>query len=287
MREEVDLRRRAQRPAPLKRDFENVAQARIAVGVHGASGRMGKRLIQLIGEDPILTLAAAIDRPGHPQIGRDAGPIAGVTPLGVTLSDGLPPGSSADVIIDFSLPDGTLSIVEVCKARGIALVVGTTGFSPGEREQLQSASAHIPLLISPNMSRAVNLLMKLVATASASLGPGCDIAIVERHHRTKKDAPSGTALRLAEYASRGRDPAANLGKTKQASQTAPPSIEIHALRVGDSAGEHTVIFGLPGEVIELSHRASNRDGFAYGALDAAKFLAGKPAGFYSMEDVLA
>ncbi len=258
----------------------------LAVGVHGASGRMGRRLVQLIAEDPVLKLTAALEREGHPQIGQDAGEIAGVSPLGVKLSRSLPPSSAVDVIIDFSLPAGALEIAEVCQQHGIALVVGTTGFAPKERERLESVSSRIPLLVSPNMSRAVNLLMKLVGTAAAVLGPACDIAIVERHHRTKKDAPSGTVLRLAEYASRGRKPVPNPEHRTQSGDLAKFDIDIHALRLGDSAGEHTVIFGLPGEAIELTHRAANRDGFARGALDAAKFLAGKPAGYYSMEDVL-
>lgn len=263
-----------------------MSQATLAVAVHGASGRMGRRLVQLIGDDPGLSLAAALERQGHPQIGEDAGAIAGVSPLGVKLSRWLPASAPVEVIIDFSMPEGALEIAQVCQDRGIALVAGTTGFDPEQRARLESVSSRIPLLVSPNMSRAVNLLMKLVGLAASALGPACDIAIVERHHRTKKDAPSGTALRLAEYASRGRSSAA--GSFDPAGSARPPAadIDIHALRLGDSAGEHTVIFGLFGEVIELSHRASSRDGFARGALDAAKFLAGKPAGLYSMEDVL-
>jgi 4-hydroxy-tetrahydrodipicolinate reductase len=247
---------------------------------------MGRRLIQLIVDDPALELTAALERQGHPQIGDDAGTIASVAPLGVKLSRSLPASPRVDVVIDFSLPEGALEIAQVSQERGIALVVGTTGFNPSQRERLESVSSRIPLLVAPNMSRAVNLLMKLVGTAAAALGPACDIAIVERHHRTKKDAPSGTALRLAQYASRGRNPAPASELRDPSGERAKCDIDVHALRLGDSPGEHTVIFGLPGEVIELTHRASTRDGFARGALDAAKFLAGKPAGLYSMEDVL-
>ncbi len=248
---------------------------------------MGKRLIQLIAEDPSLALAAALERPGHPQIGADAGAIAGVSPLGVKLSAALPPSVLVNVIIDFSLPEGTREIAQVCQERGIALVVGTTGFDAAQRQRLEAVSSQIPLLISPNMSRAVNLLMKLVGQAAAALGPTCDIAIVERHHRTKKDAPSGTALRLADYARRGRNSKSPSSRGTESGERAECDIDIHALRLGDSPGEHTVIFGMLGEVIELSHRASNRDGFARGTLDAARFLAGKPPRLYSMEDVLA
>ncbi len=264
-----------------------MASANLAIGVHGASGRMGKRLIQLIGEDRSLELTVALERQGHPQIGEDAGAIAGVSPVGVKLSAVLAPTAPVNVIIDFSLPEGTREIAEVCQERGIALVVGTTGFDAAQRQRLEAVSSRIPLLISPNMSRAVNLLMKLVAQAAAALGPTCDIAIVERHHRTKKDAPSGTALRLADYARRGRNPLPPSSPGMESAKRTECDIDIHALRLGDSPGEHTVIFGMLGEVIELSHRASNRDGFARGALDAAKFLAGKPPRLYSMEDVLA
>jgi 4-hydroxy-tetrahydrodipicolinate reductase len=260
----------------------------LAVGVHGAAGRMGRRLIQLIGEDPALELTAAIERHGHPQLGEDAGSLAGGSPLGVKLAHALPPGARTDVVVDFSVPDASLKIAGDCKERGIPLVVGTTGFAPSERERLESISSSIALLISPNMSRAVNLLLKLANEAAQALGATCDIAIVEQHHRTKKDAPSGTALRLAEYVGRGRARAAEpSGALARSIEPGALSIDIHALRVGDSAGEHTVIFGMAGETLELTHRASNRDGFARGALDAARFLSGKPAGLYSMEDVLA
>jgi 4-hydroxy-tetrahydrodipicolinate reductase len=248
---------------------------------------MGKRLIQLISEDSALALTVALEREGHSQIGEDAGAIAGLSPVGVKLSRSLPASAPVQVIIDFSLPQGTLEIADVCQERGIALVVGTTGFDAMQRQRLEAGSSRIPLLVSPNMSRAVNLLMKLVGHTAAALGPTCDIAIVERHHRTKKDAPSGTALRLADYANRARNLVPPSAQGAESALRTNHDIAIHALRLGDSPGEHTVIFGMAGEVIELTHRASSRDGFARGALDAAKFLAGKPAGLYSMEDVLA
>jgi 4-hydroxy-tetrahydrodipicolinate reductase len=262
-----------------------VESANLAIGVHGAGGRMGKRLIQLISEDPSLNLAAAVEREGHPQIGEDAGVVAGVSPLGVKLTRSL--AATFDVVVDFSLPDGTLEIAEACGRLGTGLVVGTTGFDAAQRQRLESYSSLIPLLISPNMSRAVNLLMKLVGQATAALGSSCDIAIIERHHRTKKDAPSGTALRLAEYASGAREFGPTSAQGARSAARATREIDIHALRLGDSPGEHTVVFGMLGESIELTHRALNRDGFARGALDAAKFLAGKAPRLYSMEDVLA
>jgi 4-hydroxy-tetrahydrodipicolinate reductase len=265
-----------------------VSQAKVSIGIHGALGRMGARLIQLIVEDPVLKLAAALEREGHPRLGDDAGILAGVAPMGISLSGVAPSKAAIDVMIDFSSPQAALAIADWCKGQNVPLVVGTTGFDPAQRLVLESASVRIPILISPNMSRAVNLLMRLVGEAAQVLGPTADIEIIERHHRTKKDAPSGTALRLAEFAGRGVTAGQLITYDPEKPHVRPEGeIGIHALRIADSPGEHTVVFGLMGETLELSHRALNRDGFARGALDAAKFLAGKPAGLYSMEDVLA
>jgi 4-hydroxy-tetrahydrodipicolinate reductase len=248
---------------------------------------MGTRLIQLIALDPELKLAAALERDGHPQLGHDAAALAGLAPAGVSLCQALPAAAMTDVMIDFSLPPAALGVAECCRTRKIPLVVGTTGFDPAQRREMESSSTQIPILIAPNMSRAVNLLMNLVGTAALSLGSSADIAVVERHHRTKKDAPSGTALRLAEIAGQGHLPSRLIpGDAGHSAEHRPGEISIHALRLADSPGEHTVVFGLLGETLELSHRALNRDGFARGALEAAKFLAGKPPGLYTMEDVL-
>jgi 4-hydroxy-tetrahydrodipicolinate reductase len=254
----------------------------VKVGIHGATGRMGTRLIQLIALDRELKLGAALDRSGHPQLGEDAGSLAGVSSQGVALASSLAPEQCLDVMIDFSLPEGSLAVAQLCAGGKVPLVVGTTGFDPGQRAELEGLAARIPILIAPNMSRAVNLLMHLVREAARTLGEGADIAIIERHHRTKKDAPSGTALRLADFARQGLAAAARGDQV----QAAHAGISMHSLRVADSPGEHTVVFAMSGETVELSHRALNRDGFARGALDAAKFLAGKPAGLYTMENVL-
>jgi 4-hydroxy-tetrahydrodipicolinate reductase len=262
-----------------------VSPAKVLIGIDGALGRMG---VQLIAEDPALKLAAALERDGHPQLGDDAGKLAGVAPMGVPLSRAVPDEAAIDVMVDFTSPSAAMVIGEWCRRRGVALVVGTTGFSQDQRAALESASDRIPILISPNMSRAVNLLMRLAGEAARVFGRSADIEIIERHHRTKKDAPSGTALRLAEIAGHGRSAGRLVSTdTGHPAARAEGEIGIHALRIADSPGEHTVVFGLMGETLELSHRALNRDGFARGALDAAKFLAGKPAGLYSMEDVLA
>lgn len=257
----------------------------LSIAIHGATGRMGARLIQLIQADPSLRLGAAIDRPEHPGIGGDVGPLVGLGGLGVPLRGAL--DAPVDAVIDFSAPAASLRIAEVCRVRGIPLVVGTTGFEPDQKAALEEAADRIPLLISPNLSRAVNLLMKLVGEAARALGDSADIEIVERHHRLKKDAPSGTALRLAEIVARaiGSERYTH-GREGLVGERPRGEIGLHALRTGDNPGEHTVVFGLMGECLELSHRALNRDGFARGALDAARALVGRPPRLYSMLDIL-
>lgn len=264
-----------------------MSQGRIKVGIHGAQGRMGQRLIQLISEDSSLELGAALVREGHARLGEDAGSAAGVAALGIPLS-AAPAESPIDVMVDFTTPLAALTIAGWCRRRGVPLVVGTTGFDPAQRRQLEGASGDIAMLITPNTSRAVNLLMKLVGEAARVLGSAADIEIIERHHRTKKDAPSGTALRLGEVAGRGLAAGRLIaGLPAKAGVRQTGEIGIHALRVADCPGEHVVVFSLMGETLELGHRALNRDGFARGALDVAKFLAGKPPGLYTMEEVLA
>jgi 4-hydroxy-tetrahydrodipicolinate reductase len=257
----------------------------LSIGIHGASGRMGTRLIQLIQEDPALSLGAAIVRSDHPGLGSDVGPRIGLPPLGVPLEAAL--SRPVDVVIAFSNPLASLAIAESCARSGTPLVIGTTGFEPEQKAELVRFADRIALLVSPNTSRAVNLLMRLVGEAARALGDSVDIEIVERHHHFKKDAPSGTALRLAEIAARaiGSDRLIH-GRTGLTGERPRGEIGVHALRTGDNPGEHTVVFGLMGECLELSHRALNRDGFARGALDCARFLAGKPPGNYNMEDVL-
>jgi len=258
----------------------------ISIAMHGATGRMGTRIIQLIGEDSTVRLGAAIDRPGHPGIGGDAGQAIGLGTLGVPLSDRL--DRDVDVVIDFASPSATIGLARECALRKIALVVGTTGFEPHERRDLEAFSHEIPLLISANFSKAVNLLFKLAGEAARALGQDADIEIVERHHHFKKDAPSGTALKIADVVAKAIGSSQFVhGRSGQTGERPRGEIGLHALRTGDNPGEHTVVFGLMGECLELSHRALNRDGFARGAIDAAKFLAGKPPGLYTMEDLLA
>ncbi len=257
----------------------------LSLGIHGATGRMGTRLIQLIRDDPTLALGAAIDRPNHPGAGTDVGTAIGLGELGVPLRDTL--DVPVDAVIDFSTPAGSSAIAAACRRRAIPLVVGTTGLEPDVKAEIEQAADRIPLLISPNLSRAVNLLMKLVGEAARALGDAADVEIVERHHRLKKDAPSGTALRLAEIVAReiGSDKYTH-GREGLVGERPRGEIGLHALRTGDNPGEHTVVFGLMGECLELSHRALNRDGFARGALGAARSLVGRPPGLYSMLDIL-
>ncbi|WP_152051514.1 4-hydroxy-tetrahydrodipicolinate reductase [Tautonia marina] len=257
------------------------------LAMHGATGRMGARILSLIDEADDLTLAAAIERADHPRIGGDVGPIIGLGPLGVSLSSVIDPGTPVDVVIDFSVPEASLNIGRWCGEHGVPLVVGTTGFEPAQRTELEQLADRIPILIAANFSKAVNLLFHLVGVAARSLGQSADIEIVERHHRFKKDAPSGTALRLAEVAAEGINTYRFVhGRHGLIGERPTGEIGLHALRTGDNPGEHTVVFGLMGECLELSHRALNRDGFSRGALDAARYLAGKPPGRYAMEDLL-
>lgn len=259
----------------------------LAIGIHGAAGRMGMRLIQLIAADPALRLAAAFESARHPDLGKNAGAIAGAEASDVVLSILDDVREPLDAMIDFSHPEGTLRVVEVCRQRKIPLVIGTTGLDPQQRAAIAESAREIPLLMAPNMSRAVNLLERLVGEAARVIGKSADIEIVERHHRLKKDSPSGTALRLAEIAGQAVESSQFIyGRHGLIGERPTGEIGVHALRTGDNPGEHTVIFGLMGETLELTHRAINRDGFARGALDAAKFLPGKPAGLYSMSDVL-
>lgn len=265
---------------------QNQSQVRIAMV--GAAGRMGIRIIQLIAENPLAQLAAALDRPGHPLTGQEIATLTGSPAGGVLLSDDPESLADVDAVIDFSTPQSTLALAAVCARKRIPMVIGTTGLEADDKERLQEFSDSVPILLSPNVSRAVNVLMALVKQA-AGLLPHADVEIVERHHKFKKDAPSGTALRLAEIVAGqiGVGPEAyQHGREGITGERPAGQIGLHALRTGDNPGEHTVVFGLMGECVELSHRALNRDGFARGAIDCAVWIAGRPPGWYTMNDVL-
>ncbi len=260
----------------------------IRIAINGAAGRMGLRLVALASADPQLKLVAAIEHAAHPKLGEDAGTLAGVGALGIPLSVALAP--DVDVAIDFSVPQATGAILALCLAKKIPLVIATTGLAADQQQQIRDAARQIPLLWSPSMSLAVNLTMKLAEIAARALADhpsGVDVEIIERHHRFKEDAPSGTALRFGEIISGVMGQAdVRHGRSGRPGQRPHGEIGYHALRVGDNPGEHTIVFGLLGETIELSVRASSRDCYAHGALAAAKFLAGKKPGLYNMNDVL-
>lgn len=260
----------------------------LKLGIHGAAGRMGQRLIALASADPELKVVAALEYPSHLQLGTDAGTIAGIGPIGVPLSADLP--AEVDVVIDFSVPLATDAIAVRCLKQNVPLVIATTGLEPEQREVIQAAAGGIPILWAPSMSLAVNLAMKLSENAAQALKDhpsGADVEIIERHHRFKEDAPSGTALKFGEIIAgvMGQKDVAH-GRSGRPGQRPHGEIGYHALRTGDNPGEHTIVFGLLGETLEITVKATNRDCYAHGALAAAKFLAGKPAGLYSMKDVL-
>lgn len=260
----------------------------IRVAINGAAGRMGQRLVALATADPEFEVVAAIETAGHPKLGLDAGEIAGAGRIGVPLADVL--GGNPDVVIDFSTPAGAAAAIRVCLERSLPLVLATTGIGPTEEKQIALAAEKIPLLWSPNMSLAVNLAIKLSSVAATALKDqtsGVDVEIIERHHRYKEDAPSGTALKFGEIIARnmGQTLAAH-GRHGRPGKRPRSEIGYHAVRTGDNPGEHTIIFGLLGETLEVTVKASSRDCYAQGALTAARFLVGKPAGFYSMENVL-
>lgn len=256
--------------------------------VNGACGRMGQRIVQLAHEDPELVLGAALDAPGHPHQGRDAGEVAGIGPVGVPVSAELPANKRFHAVIDFSQPAGTMAVLPVCVQRQIPLVVATTGHTKAQQEEIEAASNYTAVLMAPNMSLAVNVLMKLVRQAAEVLkGKGFDVEILERHHRFKKDSPSGTALHFARIVQQAMGQTElRHGREGLVGERSPQEIGVHAVRVGDNVGEHTIVFSTLGETLELTHRAHARDCYVRGALQAAKFLADRPAGRYTMDDVL-
>ncbi len=258
----------------------------LRIAIHGAAGRMGQRLVALASIDPDLQVVAAIDAAGHPRLGEDAGTVAGVRPLAVPLSCKL--DAEADVIIDFSVPQAVDGILDAAVAGRIPLVLATTGLDDRQTAKVRAAAATIPLLWAPSMSLAVNLTMKLADLAARALKDrDADVEILERHHRFKEDSPSGTALRFGRIVADAMGQSVHRhGREGRPGKRPHGEIGYHAIRVGDNPGEHTVIFGLLGETIELTVKATNRDCYAAGALAAGKFLAGKPAGLYGMNDVL-
>jgi 4-hydroxy-tetrahydrodipicolinate reductase len=263
----------------------------IKIAVTGAAGRMGGRIIAAIKEAQGMELAGACERPGHEMIGQDAGLIAGCGESGVMIRGSLEEAlKNADVLIDFTFPEVTLVNLKVCADLGKTIVIGSTGFTPEQRKEAETSAAKIPVVLAPNMSVGVNACFKLLKEAARILGDGFDVEIVELHHNKKKDSPSGTAVRMGEVVAEalGRDynQVANYHREGMCGERSKEEIGMQTVRGGDIVGEHTVYFIGMGERIEISHRAMSRDMFARGAVRAAGWLAGKPAGMYDMQDVL-
>ncbi len=265
-----------------------MASAAIRVGVNGAAGRMGQRIAALVHADAHLVLAAALEAENSPALGRDAGEVAGIGNIGLAIAEEL--GDHVDVIIDFSTPAGLAKIAEICGQREIALVAATTGLTNEQRETVMTASQTAPVILAPNMSLAVNLTMKLVREAARVLKlveSGVDVEIIERHHRYKEDAPSGTALKFGEIIAEEMGQTEHVhGRHGRPGVRKPIEIGYHALRTGDNVGEHTIVFGMIGETIDIDVRGHTRDSYAYGALAAAKYLSTQGPGVYTMADVL-
>lgn len=258
------------------------------LAIHGAAGRMGQRLIALGHADEDLQIVAALENAAHPNIGKDAGLIAGIGEINIPLAAS--PDGDVDALIDFSAPEAADGVIDLCMSSNIALVMATTGLSDAQTEKLKEAARYIPLVWAPNMSLAVNLTMKLAtiaAEALASNSAGVDVEIIERHHRYKEDSPSGTALKFGELIAdvMGQSKSAH-GREGRPGARPREEIGYHAVRTGDNPGEHTIIFGMLGETIELRVGATNRDCYAMGALTAAKFAAKQKPGLYNMYDVL-
>jgi len=259
--------------------------------VAGAAGRMGNRIIACLAGLTDLRLVAALEAPGHATIGRDAGDLAGIGKAGVSVGADAAAEITRDrVLIEFSVPEASLAHLRLVAHSGARAVIGTTGFTAAQRTEIGELAKRAAILMSPNMSVATNVAFKLLATMAKALGDEYDVEITEIHHRFKKDAPSGTALRMAEVVAealgRDLDQVAVYGRQGLPGERTRPEIGILSLRSGDVVGEHTVSFGTLGERLELVHRAHNRDTYARGALRAARFIAGRPPGLYSMADVL-
>jgi len=260
------------------------------IAIAGASGRMGRALIEATLQDRGLELAAALEQKGNPQVGRDAGEFAGAA-CGVPVRDDVTAAiAGADALIDFTRPAGTLAHLAACSAQGVKMVIGTTGFSDEERSRIAAATQRIAPVMATNFSVGVNVMFRLLDVAARSLGSGYDVEIFEAHHRHKVDAPSGTALRMGEVVARAlkRDLATSaiFGREGVTGERRDETIGFATVRGGDLVGDHSVMFLGSGERLEVTHRASSRANYANGALRAARYAAAQPHGLFDMADVL-
>ncbi|MFM1979974.1 MAG: hypothetical protein RLZ68_1239 [Pseudomonadota bacterium] len=260
------------------------------IAIAGASGRMGQMLIDAVREAPDCTLAGALDIAASPAIGKDAGSLSGQSTGVLITSDLLQGLQGSQVLIDFTRPEGTMEHLKVCRELGVAMVIGTTGFTDAQKADIAAAAKDIAIMMAPNMSVGVNVTLKLLEMAAKALSTGYDIEIVEAHHRYKVDAPSGTALKMGEVIADalGRDlkECAVYAREGLTGERDPSSIGFATIRGGDIVGDHTVLFAGIGERIEISHKSSSRVTYAQGSLRAVRFLAGRKPGLYDMFDVL-
>ena len=261
-----------------------------AIAIAGASGRMGRMLIEAIQNAPDARLAGALDIPGSPALGADATAYLGVT-SGIVITPDLHEGlKNAKYLIDFTRPEGTLAHLRVCRELGVNMIIGTTGFTAEQKAEIDDAARDIAIVMAPNMAVGVNVVFKLLEQAAKALKEGYDIEIIEAHHRYKVDAPSGTALKMGEVVAEavGRDlkDCAVYGREGVTGERDPSTIGFATIRGGDVVGDHTVLFAGIGERIEITHKSSSRATYAQGSLRAVRFLANQPHGLFGMDDVL-
>jgi len=262
----------------------------LRIAVAGATGRMGRMLIEAVAVADDLQLVGALDIDASPAMGQDAAAFLG-RPCGVAITSDLHRGlANAQVLIDFTRPNGTLAHVATCQELGVKLVIGTTGFDNAQRARIEQAARSLAIVLAPNMSVSVNVMLKLAATAARALGDGYDVEIIEAHHRHKVDAPSGTALALggAVAGALGRDlkQCAVYAREGVTGERDAATIGFASIRGGDIVGEHTVLFAGTGERLEITHRAASRTPYVQGSLRAARFVAGQSRGLFGMDDVL-
>ena len=267
-----------------------MSDSRLRIAIAGASGRMGRMLIDAVLAAPDCLLAGALDIADSPALGQDAGAFAGRN-TGVTITSDLRQGlAQAQLLIDFTRPEGTLAHLAVCRALGVKAVIGTTGFTPAQKAEITEHAGQIALMMAPNMSVGVNVMLKLLDQAARALNTGYDIEVIEAHHRHKVDAPSGTALQIGEVLAhalgRALKNCAVYARHGVTGERDPSSIGFATIRGGDIVGDHTVLFAGTGERIEISHKSSSRATYAQGSLRAARFLASRDRGLFDMNDVL-
>jgi 4-hydroxy-tetrahydrodipicolinate reductase len=261
------------------------------IGVIGCAGRMGRANLREILGTAGLTLTGGVERPGHPDVGKDLGPLIDQDPIGILVGDDVAElVGRSEVVIEFSSPEATLANAALCAERGCAHVIGTTGLTPEQERKLRRFAARAVIVWAPNMSLGVNLLLGLVEQVARALDPSFDVEILEMHHRHKVDAPSGTALALGRAAARGRgvelDAVARRARDGITGARGVGEIGFAVLRGGDTVGDHRVMFAGPGERLELAHLAFDRRIYARGAVRAARWTAGQPPGLYGMAEVL-